>query len=137
MSRRRSHRIADFGREAEERGINNEELVKETLEVMRETGHIHHYLRADRHSQLDRAGIDFLIWPDSSYAVPLQVKSSARGRIGHLKHRGDTVPCCIVVDSPESLSDLAEKILRELGLSTTALEEVLQIALQETLKETA
>jgi len=137
MSRIRSRRISGFGSESEERGFNNESLVEETLMVMKETGHIHHYIQTDRRDKFDRAGIDFWIWPDKTHAIPLQVKSSAKGRREHLRRYGDTVPYCIVVNSPESLSDLAEKILCEIGLSVKFLEEVLRLALQETLMETA
>ncbi len=129
--RRRSQRI-DFPLDEEvEKGYRSEELEEEALKILREAGHIIHYLRAEKESELDRSGIDFLVWLETGLIAPLQVKSSARGRQEHLFEFGYLVPCCVVVEPSDTPVDLADKTLKELGLDIRPLHEFLIEAIQE------
>ena len=98
-----------------ERGEWSEQLTAEALEFLRREEQIHYWLRAEYFGQLDQTGIDFLVWITSDSIVPLQVKSSEWGRQEHMEMYGDIVPHCIVVDTKDTVSILAEKIIMELA----------------------
>lgn len=112
------------------RGDLSEQLVDEALQILMNVGEIHHYIPAERGGELDRQGIDCLVFPESDWAIPLQIKSSFRGRKEHYNRYGNRIPCIVVCLSvtPFELSGL---ILRELGLSVKPLEEFLMEVLEE------
>jgi len=72
--------------DSDARGIASEAMVEQALQtidkkslkglISRVVGFIH----ATRHSELDKQHIDFLIMLENGYEIPLQVKSSDRGR---------------------------------------------------------
>jgi len=128
---RRSQRIDFVFDEEIKKGVLNENLEEEALQSLREKGHIFHYFRAEKGGDLDSIGIDFLIWLKTGRILALQVKSSERGRQEHLFEYGYLVPHCIVVEPSDSVLDLVEKTLAELGLDIRPLEEVLEEIIRE------
>ena len=128
---RRSQRIDFVFDEEIEKGFLNENLEEEALQILRETGHIFHYYRAEKRGDLDNIGIDFLVWLETGLIVPLQAKSSETGKQEHLFEYGHLVPHCIVVEPSDSALDLAERTLRELGLDIKSLQEFLIEAILE------
>lgn len=135
---RHSRRIYLFAEPEEEvvKGFRNEDLAEEALKILRAAGHIYHFIRSRRWGELDANGIDFLVWPEYNWTVPLQIKSSETGRREHLSEYGETVPSCVVVEPFDTVSDLAGKILKELGLEVKPLEELLVKILWEANMET-
>lgn len=128
---RRSQRIDFLLDEETEKGHRNEDLAEEALRILVETGHVCHFLRAEKESEMDRHGIDFLVWPEPDWTIPLQIKSSRLGREKHLLRYGEWVPCCVVVRAYDTPIELAQKILEELGLSPEFLEKSVQDILEE------
>lgn len=125
MSKRWTRKIQTLTRADIEKGERNENLVEEALQDLVVSGEIHHYYRAEPLGELDRQGIDFLVYLQPSTIAPLQVKSSACGREGHINEYRDTIPC-VVVDPYISPSELSETILQVLSLSVKFLEPILE-----------
>lgn len=130
MSNRRTRRIQTLIKADLEKGERSENRVEEALQNLAACGEIHHYHRADPEGELDTQGIDFLVFPEPDWIIPLQVKSSVRGREEHLTEYGSQIPC-IAVDLYSTPSELSEAILQELGLSVKFLEPVLELVAQE------
>lgn len=124
MSNRRNRKIQTLIRAEIEKGQRSENQVEEALQALVISGEIHHYYRAEPRGELDRQGIDFLVFLQPSTIAPLQVKSSALGKESHVNEYRDTIPC-VVVDPFSTSSKLSETILQELGLSVKFLEPVL------------
>lgn len=114
------------------KGLQNENLVEQALQFLKDVGHIYHYLRSKRKDVFDREGIDFLVWVrlDRIHLFPFQVKSSEWYRQQHLEAHGDTVPYCVVVEHSDTFSSIADKILTELGL-VKPIEDVLVAVIAE------
>lgn len=113
---RKSRQIEDLNLT---RGYDSEDRVERILQDLVKGDHIHHYYRSQREGELDIMGIDFLIYPDKDWCIPLQVKSSFLHRNEHINNHSD-IPC-VVVQSKKSDTVLAEIILHELGLSLAGL----------------
>lgn len=125
MSIRRSRRIQDLTGADFERGKESERKVEEALRDLAVSGDIDHHYRAEPKGELDRQGIDFLVYPEPDWMIPLQVKSSAWGKEEHINIYGSRIPC-VVVDHFSVPSELSEVILQELGLSVKFLEPILE-----------
>lgn len=124
---RRSRRITLINKKTEEeikKGQRSEDLVEEALQILFDQKKILWFLRSDWGDKYDDFGIDFLIWLETNVTVPLQVKSSRRGKEEFLAIN-DMVRCCVIVRPCDTSGVLAEKILEELGLSTKFLEDIL------------
>jgi hypothetical protein len=112
---RKSRRIANLLSDNTAFGRNNEDRVEIALSTLQEEGQIVDYIRSEPHGELDRRGIDFLIYPESNWIIPLQVKSSFTGVKDHRSKHGPNIPCIVVEDCDEE--ELKEDVLRVLGLS--------------------
>lgn len=105
---------ADF-----DRGMTSESFVEEALQKLAFEDLIDHYYRAEPDGELDRQGIDFLVYPEPDWIIPLQVKSSFGGMQHHFIEYGRRIPC-VIVDIYD-IEELSKKILIVLGLSTDVL----------------
>lgn len=106
------------------KGQGSEDLAEEALQILVDRGEILGYFRTDWGDKYDILGIDFFVWPEPGWLIPLQVKSSHLGKEEHLENNS-FVTCCIVVEPFLSPGELAEKTLEELGLSVKFLESIL------------
>ena len=95
-------------------GKPNEDRVEKVLERLKAEGEIHHHYRQDPGGELDRQGIDFLVYPEADWIIPLQVKSSFAGMDDHFIKHGHRIPCIIVVDDYDD-DTLREKVLNGTG----------------------
>lgn len=107
------------------KGDTSERLAEEALQILTQRGKIHHYYRGRWRGELDRQGIDFLVYPEADWAIPLQIKSSFYGRRKHYVIYGDRIPCVVVGLYAQPL-ELSEVIFRELGLSVKFLKPILE-----------
>ena len=121
MSKNRTRRIRSLTRTDIEKGQKSENLVEESLRLLADSGEIHHYHRAMPDGELDRQGIDFLVFLQPATIGPLQVKSSAQGRNKHLLEQGSRIPC-VAVDLYSDLFELTEAVRQALGISVMFLE---------------
>ena len=103
-----------------EAGDKSEARVAEALQSLKAHGKIWRYHRSWYKGELDLQKIDFLIWPEPSYMVGLQVKSSINGLEKH--QNTSNVPCVVVRHYHVPLRVLAKEIMQVLGLSTEFLE---------------
>jgi len=115
----RNRRIATLVDSDRVRGDTSEAVVEKVLRMMAGFDDIHHYHKARSGQELDMQGIDFLVFPESSWCIPLQVKSSERGKEKHQVELNSKIPC-IVVNRPDT-TYIYEKLLEVLGLSTEGL----------------
>ncbi|MEK7659356.1 MAG: hypothetical protein AAB338_01735 [Patescibacteria group bacterium] len=115
MSKKRIRKIQALIRADLEKGERSENRVEEVLQTLITSQKIHHYYRAEHGGELDRQGIDFLVFTQPDQIIPLQVKSSAWGRECHLVEHGGRIPC-VAVDPYQEISDLSEAIIQELRL---------------------
>lgn len=119
-----SRKIQTLTRAEIEKGEESENRVEEALQDLVVSGEIHHYYRVEPCGELDRQGIDFLVYLQPSTIAPLQVKSSAWGKEDHVNEYRDTIPC-VVVDPYIIPSELSETVLQVLSLSVKFFDPVL------------
>ncbi|OHB10333.1 MAG: hypothetical protein A3G05_00330 [Candidatus Zambryskibacteria bacterium RIFCSPLOWO2_12_FULL_45_14] len=113
---RKSRRIGGLLGDDETFGRTNEDRVEVALSTLQEEGQIVDYIRSEPHGELDKRGIDFLVYPESDWLIPLQVKSSVASAEDHRAKYGPNIPCIIVFDN-DTETELKESVLKELGLS--------------------
>lgn len=138
---KRGRRIQALIRADFERGLESERRVEEALQLLVVSGTIHNYYHSEQEGELDRQGIDFLVFYEPDRNIPLQVKSSAQGKEYHVEQYGFRIKCVVAEPSLSPL-ELAKEILRELDLPVkeldspiTPIEETLEEALREILEE--
>ncbi len=121
----KSRRIDDL--DIDERilkGRRNEDRTEQALNHLKDRGDIDDFFRNQPFDDFDKRGMDFVIWPEcgGNWMVALQVKSSTKGMEDHIAIYGNKIPC-LIVGKYDTETELCEKVLRALGLSTTWLEE--------------
>lgn len=118
----RSRRIGDLmlSETSLRRGRESEERIEVCLEKLRQLGEIYYFINSDTNDKLDSMGIDYLVWPEQSFIVPLQVKSSDRGLRAHEEVYGTFIPCVVVRDDKDD-ETLMREILSALSLNTDSL----------------
>lgn len=94
-----------------------EDIVEKALQLMVEKGEISGFLRTERHSELDKKQIDFLILKTFDQEIPLQV-TSTRPMARRHKRKNPLVPVVRVVTEegrirePEEMFVFIRKILK-------------------------
>lgn len=96
-----------------EKGQKSEQLFYEALRLMVQNGEIYCFYHTQSKDELDRQGIDFLVYTAPSRAIPFQVKSSEKGRKDHYTEHGPRIRC-IVVDPFITTENLAQRIKDEI-----------------------
>ena len=112
-----------IARQQIERGIKSEDRVAEALEFLVMTGHFEYFEQTEKNDKFDMRGIDFFIFPDWDWCIPLQVKSSQSGYEKHTQLRLSRIPVILAGDSL-TREDLAQKILEAIGFSVKRLKEI-------------
>jgi hypothetical protein len=82
------------------------------------------FIRAERHSRLDRRHIDFLVTLEEGTDVPLQVKSSERGKRKFERSRkrcGISIPV-IVVHLGETMKSVIKQIVEKIKLVSDSIQ---------------
>lgn len=98
-----------FGKRYDQ-GQEAEEKVAIALLKLKGIGLISDYIRADKHSQLDVAGIDFLISLNCGLAFLLQVKSSTSSVKRHyIRH--PNIPCITVLPRQDRIRPIERRIM--------------------------
>jgi hypothetical protein len=117
---RRSRRIDDLSLSSYKKGMDSEARVEACLQALAIDGVIFSYYRSEPGGELDRQGVDFLVFPQSrGWSISLQVKTSETGRLKHFED-GSHIPCIAVMQFQDDVQ-LREGILIELSLSTNEL----------------
>ena len=122
---RKSRQIASLLNDGEKFGRSNEDRVEVALGLLQEEEEIVDYIRSRPSGELDSRGIDFLIYPEADWMIPLQVKSSVAGAEDHRSKFGPNIPCIVVFDS-QTEDELRKEILKSLGLRTSVLKAALR-----------
>lgn len=111
--------------DSEARGIASEAMVEQALETIKNKSkkglrsRIVDFIHARRHSALDRRHIDFIVKLETGDEIPLQVKSSERGRRGFdRKNAGHKlfIPS-LAVKVGETLESIINKIIGCISLA--------------------
>jgi|GEM_PF-1421209 hypothetical protein len=112
-------------------GLASEAKVETALEILQKepqryglTSMIKWFTRAERHSRLDRHHIDFLVTLEEGTDVPLQVKSSERGKRKFersCKRRGISIPV-IVVHFGETVKSVIKQIVEKIKLVSDSIQ---------------
>lgn len=105
--------------DSEARGIASEAMVEQALETIKNKSkkglksRIVSFIHARRHSALDRRHIDFIVKLETGDEIPLQVKSSERGRRRFV--RKNTGHRCFIpalaVKTGEALASIINKVI--------------------------
>lgn len=121
----KSRRIDDLSIfDPNKRGQKSEDRVEGILHELAAQGKIHHYYRCERGGENDREGIDFLVYPEENWIIPLQVKSSFKRREEHIIRHGNRIPCIVVINDYDDVT-LKQRLVKVLGLSVLNLTGVL------------
>jgi hypothetical protein len=102
-----------------------ESYVAEALKYLVQSGDIAGFHWCAKLGELDMIGIDFLVLAEYNLCLPLQVKSSEKGRLQHIEDYGKYIPC-IVVRRYSTIEEIAEQIMSALALSNRSLEAYLE-----------
>jgi len=112
-------------------GLASEAKVQTALAILQKepqryglTSMIRWFVRAKRHSRLDRRHIDFLVILEEGMNVPLQVKSSERGKRKFersCKQYGISIPV-IVVHFGETIRSVIKQIVEKIKLVSSSVE---------------
>jgi len=102
-----------------QRGSLNEELIKEIVMELKKEKKV---VRFEQNWNLDKIGIDFLVYLPSREMVAIQVKSSPKGEQAHYKKYGRyirfrerNVRCLVIVVSTKYLIDRGD-LKRDIGI---------------------
>jgi hypothetical protein len=112
-------------------GFASEAKVETALEILQKEpkryglkSMIKRFVRAGRHSRLDKSHVDFLVTLKEGTDVPLQVKSSERGRRKFersCKRRGISIPV-IVVHFGETVKSVIKQIVEKIKLVSNSIQ---------------
>ena len=100
------------------RGAASEALVEQAIQTISrkrtdDLPPIRSYVHADPNSNLDRRGIDFLVRLENGMDIPLQVKSSARGKRKFEKsHRFGIFIPVVIVAAEEHISRVISRVIK-------------------------
>jgi hypothetical protein len=103
---------------SDSKGIASEAMVEQALKTLKNErigliSPIREFIHAERHSRIDRAHIDFVVFLENGEEIPLQVKSSVRGarKFARRNQRfGRFIPI-VIVNTEEDLRTIIHKVV--------------------------
>ncbi|MEI7463368.1 MAG: hypothetical protein WCK03_03135 [Candidatus Taylorbacteria bacterium] len=107
----------------EYRGVASEALVEQAIQVIRRKSddklpRIQSYMHAYPNSGLDRRGIDFLVRFENGLEIPLQVKSSTRGkRKFERAHRSGPFIPVVIASIDEEIGIIINRVIQCMRLA--------------------
>ena len=111
------------------RGIDSEAMVERALETLKKRKDpaippIRKIVHAGQNSNLDRQGIDFLVELEGGVKIPLQVKSSTRGRRkfeSRCRRIGISIPV-VVASLSDALGIIINRVVASIRLVLNSLQ---------------
>ncbi|MEK7464295.1 MAG: hypothetical protein AAB617_00770 [Patescibacteria group bacterium] len=89
-----------------------EDVVLRALKILEDKNIIAHFFQAEKNGQIDRDGIDFLIFLENGLCLPLQVKRGKKALASHFrKHPHVKFVIIVSRDRPERIANSIRRMI--------------------------